>query len=779
MHRSFLPITFVALSICLLMGTIGRADDNMFPPSPSAKATIDFDGKGFMINGKRTFIVSGSLHYARLPRPLWRTTLLKMKRAGFNTVQTYIFWNYHEPKPGVYNFAGDADLDAWLKLIHSLGMYSTCRIGPYSCAEWNLGGYPLWLKFVPGVVVREDNPQFEAAVDRWFKHLLPIVVANQIDHGGSVIFVQMENEHPDGWGTAMPNGYFTNLLKATEGAGVDVPHFFSGVHHGHDPGGDNPFSSANRTTPWYTTEFWPGWYNDYGPLSPRDLRDYDRGTWKIIANGGNGYNYYMLFGGTNFGYWNNNEDAASYDYSGAIGQAGDLRPIYYKFKRAAWFARSFPEITENSDNSTDAHAGDATEPSLRVRARTSPAGTIVFLDNNGNADVKTQVKGPDGTVYPKAGQITVHAGEIMPIVENYTVNPHCTVNIAATRILGVATRAGTTSMVAYGPEGDSGEMTLTADGKTSDFTFKYGSTPSLTIIPFSGGTFRIISESDALADHTWFDDESRIFVGPSYLGDDAITKAGLTAQIEEPGTDSAPGNMWLFTEQPAPKILHPVGAKPNTPSSIPQLGTWTTVAAPEPGNGYDDTKWMQTDTPQQMGADGDNSAYAWYRTTVKSDSAKASTLMLGAVKDLGIVYLNGKRVGDTSKSSFVPLDLVAGSNNLTVLASQFGRDKLPGYRGPIENNDNKGITGNVVLGDGGMQQGTPITKWRTHGSTGRDAKLASPATSADGADWQDATTGQDTFAGKVGYMWFRTVLPPSPGAVHLVTFQTVDDNGDV
>jgi beta-galactosidase len=711
---------------------------------------------------------------------MWRETLLKMKRAGFNTVQTYIYWNFQEPKPGVYNFTGDGDLDAWLKLVHSLGMYATCRIGPYACAEWNMGGYPVWLKFVPGLQVRNDNPQFVAAVDTWLKHLLPIVVANQIDHGGSVIFVQMENEHPAGWGTDTPNDYFKNLLATTEGAGVDVPHFFSGLHHGSDPGGDNPFRSAGRKTPWYTTEFWPGWYSDYGPLNAGDLRKFDRGTWKIIANGGNGYNYYMLYGGTNFGYWNNNEDAASYDYSGAIGQAGDLRPIYYKFKRAAWFARSFPEITENSDNSTDEHAGDATDASLRVRARTSPAGTIVFLDNNGNADVQSQVKGPDGNEYPKSGAFAVHAGEIMPIVENYTLNPSVHVDIAATRILAVATEGPVTTLVTYGPEGANGDVMLTTDGAVQhDVTLKYGATPDTTLIQTASGTLRIVAESETLADHTWFDDNGNIIVGPSYVGDIAGTNGKVTAHVEEPGSAAPAQDTWLFTAAPQPEKLAATGAAPASAADAPSIGAWTVATAPETGTKYNDSTWMHTDTPQQMGADGDNSAYAWYRTTVSSPTAGASTLSVGGVHDLGIVYVNGQRAGDTSHSHNVPITLNAGSNSITILASQFGRDKLFGYVGPIANKDPKGITGDVILGSATADTGVAITNWRFKATDSKDLSGADPATSTDGAGWADAAIGKDTFNGQPGWEWFRTTLPDSPGSRHILSFQSVDDNGDV
>ncbi|MDQ2686697.1 MAG: beta-galactosidase, partial [Armatimonadota bacterium] len=129
------------LSLLLLLATLvsgphaTRADDGIFQPSAAAKPYIDFDGKGFLINGKRTFIASGCLHYPRVPRALWRDRLLRFKRAGFNTVQTYCFWDFHEPQEGKWDFTGDKDLDAFLKLVKSLGMYATVRVGPYVCAE--------------------------------------------------------------------------------------------------------------------------------------------------------------------------------------------------------------------------------------------------------------------------------------------------------------------------------------------------------------------------------------------------------------------------------------------------------------------------------------------------------------------------------------------------------------------------------------------------------------------------------------------------------------------
>jgi len=136
-------ITFLFCIVVLFstpLCVIGQSNDHIFPASASAKPYIDFDARGFIINGKRTFLVSAGLEYARIPHELWHDRLLRLKRAGFNCVEMYTFWNFHEPEEGKFDFSGDHDLNAFLQEVHQLGMYAIVRVGPYYCAEWDLGG---------------------------------------------------------------------------------------------------------------------------------------------------------------------------------------------------------------------------------------------------------------------------------------------------------------------------------------------------------------------------------------------------------------------------------------------------------------------------------------------------------------------------------------------------------------------------------------------------------------------------------------------------------------
>ncbi len=325
------------------------------------------------------------------------------------------------------------------------------------------GGWPVWLRFKPGLIVRDDNAPFLTAMDRWLDHLLPIVARNQITHGGPVIMVQLENEDTRGAGTDLvyhsqrgndprdgqPNPYFVHLRNKALSLGITVPHFFSGLNHSDNPAGREPLDLTGRTSPWYSTEFWTGWINVYGS-EPGKAARLDEATWRVLAYGGAGYTHYTIAGGTNFDGWNCDEQGTNYDFGAPIGQTGDLRDIYYRVKRAAQFGTSFSDILANSVNVGEQYAGVAT--GVSVTARQSPAGTIIFLDNSwGGSAVTTQVKGPDGIAYPTAGPLTVAPGEIVPIVENSPLCPGVKIDMAAGRILGINRQGHFTTLVVYGP----------------------------------------------------------------------------------------------------------------------------------------------------------------------------------------------------------------------------------------------------------------------------------------------------------------------------------------
>ncbi len=710
-------------------GTFASAqgvNDHIFPAAAAARRFIDFDSRGFLVKGQRTFLVSAGMEYARVPRALWADRLLRLKRAGFNCVEVYTFWNFHEPREGVFEFTGDHDLGAFLQLVKAMGLYAIVRVGPYYCAEWDNGGYPLWLRFKPGVRVREPNAAFESAAGQFFDRLLPIVAGNQINRGGAVILVQLENEHPLGWGTAMPNPYFTWLRSVALGRGIEVPYFFSGLHHDSDPAGEGlNLDDAGRPNPWMTTEFWSVWYNGYGS-GPAEARLYERRTWKIIAHGGNGYNYYMAYGGSNFGYTNNDEDAASYDYGAAVGQAGDLRPIYYTFKRAALFARSFASVLENSlgDTIRGLVAGD----SVRVNVRRGPAGEIVFLDNTSSSGAQVVIGGDTVLLSP---------GEIFPYVRGFGSLRGNTL-----RVLGLF--SGT--LVVYGEEGSHGRLHFS----TGDLSVTVGP----TVGTYRVGGMRVLVMDRVMADRTWVVDD-KIICGPAYVG----VFAGGRMEWE------GDGNALVYTANDVVKYVGS-GAFRVLDRSAMVEGWHRYSGVAVAGSGYDDSGWKRSQWPLQMGADGDTTADAWYRVPLTVDSTGDYTLLVEGA-DRARAFLDGVSLGPVAiKDGAISLRLTRGRHLLVVFTAHDGRDKLPAYLGPIDSVARKGLYGRALL-----VRGAPAVSVLTGWKMRRDSS----------AEWKPYTIGDDAFNKRPGHGWFQTVLPTLPVGVRQaeLRFASVDENATV
>jgi len=793
-----------------------NANDNIFPPQAAAKPYIDFDGRGFLIHGKRTFIAAGELQYARTPRAQWRDRMLRVKRAGYNAVQTYVYWNFHEPREGQFDFAGDKDLDAYLKLAHSLGLYAIVRLGPYVNSEWDSGGLPLWLRFKPGLLPMQDNAPFYQAVDPYFAKLVPILARNQINHGGPILMVQMENENGAGGGTDLPDAYYRRFLTKMRAMGLQVPLFFSGLNHGDDPAGDAPFDTSQRTSPWYSTEFWTGWIQVYG-VEPARGRKLERATWKVIAYGGNGYSQYLFCGGTDFAAWNCDEQGVSYDFGAPVGQAGDLRDVYYRMKRAALFATSFPDVIENSLATTGGDGTAPTDGSIQITNRKGPGGEILFLDNRTGGPVKTQIKTADGAVYPKAGPITLDSGEIMPVVKGYTLTPGVSLTLAAARVLGVADQGGMTTLVIYGKAGEPGElhfgvhaakalgkpaagttMAVTADGVSLQTRFPAG-TPLSVAFKAGGRVLRVLVMSDDMADRTWFlSGGQAIACGPDYVGE--VQDAGGTLRLdsEQRGLPAPASSLprLLYGPTLAPPIVLAPVTTPGVPAtaSAPALGPWQADSSvPQAQPGFNDAAWKSSSQPLPMGADGDIGPYAWYRTRVAvpaaAPGAAPTQIALSDVGDWVTCFVNGSRVASSDVhqryksvvSSRLSVTLPPGLDTVAFLTAHYGRNKLYNYYGPLDAIDAKGISGPVRL-DSPPASTVPLTKFRWQAddrSPDDAAKQAAPDLNADGADWHDATTSTDVFAGRVGWAWFRAVLPDLPGPHRRIRLNSIDDNGDV
>ena len=150
------PGISLAAALCLLFTASIRAENSRPFPHPER---IRYDAQCLTIDGKDTFVYSGAFHYFRCPKELWRDRFQKIKDAGFNTVETYTPWNWHEREmpnsPEDFSkITGLQDFDDWLTMAEEFGLNIIIRPGPYICAEWDFGGLPAWLLADPGLKIR-------------------------------------------------------------------------------------------------------------------------------------------------------------------------------------------------------------------------------------------------------------------------------------------------------------------------------------------------------------------------------------------------------------------------------------------------------------------------------------------------------------------------------------------------------------------------------------------------------------------------------------------------
>jgi beta-galactosidase len=318
--------------------------------------TFGIKGDQFVLDGKPFQIISGEMHYARIPREYWRDRLKKARAIGLNTVSTYVFWNAHEPKPGDYDFSGGLDVAAFIRMAWEEGLYVILRPGPYSCAEWDLGGYPAWLLADPTMVLRSSDEKFLGPAERWLKRLGAELAPLQIERGGPIIAVQVENEYGS-FGDdknylgrirdAIKSAGFTDALLFTADGGDELaagtlPGVHAAVNFG--PGEaktDIPKLQKFRPgQPVLNSEYWDGWFDHWG--NKHHTTDAVQQAQEIdwILSQGYSINLYMFHGGTSFGFmsganWDHatyEPDVTSYDYDSPVSESGELAKKFFAFR---------------------------------------------------------------------------------------------------------------------------------------------------------------------------------------------------------------------------------------------------------------------------------------------------------------------------------------------------------------------------------------------------------------------------------------------------------------
>ncbi len=317
--------------------------------------TFDIGETDFLLDGKPFRVLAGALHYFRVHPDLWRDRIRKARQMGLNTIETYVAWNAHSPKQGVFRTEAGLDLGRFLDIAAEEGMFAFVRPGPYICAEWDNGGLPAWLFDGGATEIRRNNERYLDAVTGYYEALAPILVPRQISEGGPIILVQVENEY-GAYGS--DKEYLTALTGLTRKIGITVPlttvdqptsEMLSAgslpTLHKTASFGSRPLERLatlrehQPTGPLMCAEFWNGWFDHWGGHHHTTSAQDAAANLDLLLSAGASVNIYMFHGGTNFGFTNGANDKGtysptitSYDYDAPLDESGQPTAKYWALR---------------------------------------------------------------------------------------------------------------------------------------------------------------------------------------------------------------------------------------------------------------------------------------------------------------------------------------------------------------------------------------------------------------------------------------------------------------
>jgi len=328
----------------------------MTPRSTAATSTrFAIGDDAFLLDGAPHRVLAGALHYFRVHPDQWADRIHKARLMGLNTIETYVAWNAHAPRRGEFDTSAGLDLGRFLDLVAAEGMHAIVRPGPYICAEWDGGGLPGWLFDDPSVGVRRSEPGYLAAVDEYLRRVYEIVAPRQVDEGGPVVLVQIENEYGAYGDDA---DYLRHLVDLTRASGITVPlttvdqptdemlarGSLPELHRTGSFGSraDERLATLRRhqpTGPLMCSEFWNGWFDHWGEHHHTTPVVEAAAELDALLAAGASVNLYMFHGGTNFGLTNGanhkgtyHSHVTSYDYDAPLDEAGFPTEKFFAFR---------------------------------------------------------------------------------------------------------------------------------------------------------------------------------------------------------------------------------------------------------------------------------------------------------------------------------------------------------------------------------------------------------------------------------------------------------------
>ncbi len=453
-------------------------------------AILSYDSKNFLMDGKPYTILSGAMHYFRIPREYWHDRLLKLKECGFNTLETYVCWNLHEREEGIFDFSGMLDVAAYIKMAGDMGLNVILRPGPYICSEWDLGGLPAWLLTYDKMALRCNDPVYISKVRRYFhalfNELRPLLSTN----GGCIQMVQIENEYGS-YGN--DHEYMQAIIDIYRECGVDCLLFTSDgacdwmLNGGTMPGylsvanfGSNPKANFEELKkyrpcqPCMCGEFWCGWFDHWHTEAHYRTPESIAADFSELLAENASCNFYMFHGGTNFGFMSGanyyeiyHPDVTSYDYGAPLSEAGDRTPTYYAVRdiiskftgvTPTLTATETPKAAYGTIKLTHKISALDAAPLLGKAVRmAAPVFQEELGQNHGFTLYSSVVNGPISDVALDFDELHDRAvvyfdGKLMGIIERDRLKPEIKLNLTSTESIRLDILVENMGRINYGPK---------------------------------------------------------------------------------------------------------------------------------------------------------------------------------------------------------------------------------------------------------------------------------------------------------------------------------------
>lgn len=674
---------------------------------------LSYDRHSLLVDDQRLWLVAGAIHYPRVPRELWRDRIRAARQSGLNCIETYVFWNAHEPEPGRFDFAGDLDLRHFVELVAEEGMWCILRPGPFICAEWDQGALPAWLRRAhrsedtadpEPIRLRQDDPRFVSACDRFMGAVLDQVRDLQASDpaadpsrpavldvpppggaacgfgggaAGPIVITQVENE----WFCTDPNQHDTYLQPLAEilrkhGCTTllnNCNNLWQSIDGTLDTWNGaklltkdlRQLAAARPDAPRIVTEFWPGWFDAWG--QPHAVRDAQLTHYRLagILAAAAMPNLYMFFGGSNFGFFGGRtvDDPAmfmtqSYDYDAPLNEHGGVTDKLRLLRPLLMFASHFHKLFSHADptfNPTCLHPreDDHAPAVLEVRGDSGSA-TFIFRDPEDRRE-QLELLLPNGDLLDVTCTTKTHSQWIVtgvPLTPNHFLD-HTNASpfaFVGERMLACFGVAGSTTV-------------FKVNGECHLWEIPTGDSPRIEQV--DGLTIVMLSEEQAC---TTLVHEPGLWLGVDGFGDSGEPIA-------------SPGHTTLYRIDPDGKIDTVDIAKPSNPTA-PALSDWQSanVDAWTDGESVDYRPIAGPQTLEDLGCDF---GYGWYRIAL-NQSDPHEPLLAPAAGDRLHLFIDGTPravIGRGPGATDEPLETKLRGQTLVVLADNLGRLNYGQYVG--------------------------------------------------------------------------------------------------